>query len=94
MHFLPCSVSYTWCITSDLTFTFQKLSLGRDISCCLVSFTQDKDLEKAVDAFSRAVQIDPENGEAWNNIACLYAPLQYIFLHYYVLMLIVLLGVL
>jgi Flp pilus assembly protein TadD len=35
-------------------------------------FTQDKDLEKAVDAFSRAVQIDPENGEAWNNLACLY----------------------
>lgn len=33
---------------------------------------QDKDLDKAVDAFSRAVQIDPENGEAWNNIACLY----------------------
>ena len=36
-------------------------------------FIQDKDLDKAVDAFSRAVQIDPENGEAWNNIACLYA---------------------
>jgi tetratricopeptide (TPR) repeat protein len=34
---------------------------------------QAKDLEKALDAFSRAVQIDPENGEAWNNIACLYA---------------------
>ncbi|KAL6639411.1 hypothetical protein ACP70R_023141 [Stipagrostis hirtigluma subsp. patula] len=33
---------------------------------------KDKDLGKAVDAFSRAVQIDPENGEAWNNIACLH----------------------
>uniref|UniRef100_A0ACD5UN51 Uncharacterized protein n=1 Tax=Avena sativa TaxID=4498 RepID=A0ACD5UN51_AVESA len=33
---------------------------------------KDKDLEKAVDAFSRAVQIDPDNGEAWNNIACLH----------------------
>jgi tetratricopeptide (TPR) repeat protein len=33
---------------------------------------KDKDLEKAVDAFTRAVQIDPENGEAWNNIACLH----------------------
>uniref|UniRef100_A0A0D9WYH1 Uncharacterized protein n=1 Tax=Leersia perrieri TaxID=77586 RepID=A0A0D9WYH1_9ORYZ len=32
---------------------------------------KDKDLQKAVDAFSRSVQIDPENGEAWNNIACL-----------------------
>ena len=73
---------------------FKKLSLGTDISCCLVLFTQDKDLEKAVDAFSRAVQIDPENGEAWNNIACLYARLQYIFLHYYVLTLMVSLGVL
>lgn len=33
---------------------------------------QDRDIDKAVDAFSRAVQIDPDNGEAWNNIACLY----------------------
>uniref|UniRef100_A0ACD5VXK4 Uncharacterized protein n=1 Tax=Avena sativa TaxID=4498 RepID=A0ACD5VXK4_AVESA len=33
---------------------------------------KDKDLEKALDAFSRAVQLDPENGEAWNNIACLH----------------------
>nr|BAC65407.1 tetratricopeptide repeat (TPR)-containing protein-like protein [Oryza sativa Japonica Group] len=33
---------------------------------------KDKDLEKAVDAFTRSVQIDPENGEAWNNIACLH----------------------
>lgn len=33
---------------------------------------KDKDLDKAVEAFSRAVQIDPENGEAWNNIACLH----------------------
>ncbi|XP_044957834.1 tetratricopeptide repeat protein 27 homolog [Hordeum vulgare subsp. vulgare] len=33
---------------------------------------KDQDLEKALDAFSRAVQIDPENGEAWNNIACLH----------------------
>ncbi|KAL5198357.1 hypothetical protein ABZP36_001869 [Zizania latifolia] len=33
---------------------------------------KDKDIQKAVDAFSRAVQIDPENGEGWNNIACLH----------------------
>uniref|UniRef100_A0ACD5TUF3 Uncharacterized protein n=1 Tax=Avena sativa TaxID=4498 RepID=A0ACD5TUF3_AVESA len=33
---------------------------------------KDKDLEKAVDAFTHAVQIDPENGEAWNNLACLH----------------------
>ncbi|GJV77434.1 tetratricopeptide repeat protein 27, partial [Tanacetum coccineum] len=31
-----------------------------------------RDLEKAVDAFTRAVQLDPDNGEAWNNIACLH----------------------
>ncbi|KAJ0726170.1 putative tetratricopeptide repeat protein TTC27/Emw1 [Helianthus annuus] len=31
-----------------------------------------RDLEKALDAFTRAVQIDPDNGEAWNNIACLH----------------------
>ncbi|KAJ3678632.1 hypothetical protein LUZ60_002435 [Juncus effusus] len=33
---------------------------------------KDQDLDKAVDAFTRAVQIDPENGEAWNNIGCLH----------------------
>ncbi|XP_078447813.1 protein prenylyltransferase superfamily protein [Wolffia australiana] len=31
-----------------------------------------RDLDKAVDAFTRAVQVDPDNGEAWNNIACLH----------------------
>ncbi|CAN6555577.1 unnamed protein product [Malus baccata var. baccata] len=31
-----------------------------------------RDTEKALDAFTRAVQLDPENGEAWNNIACLH----------------------
>lgn len=34
---------------------------------------QARDVEKALDAFTHAVQLDPENGEAWNNIACLYA---------------------
>lgn len=33
---------------------------------------QARDVEKALDGFTRAVQLDPENGEAWNNIACLY----------------------
>ncbi|KAH9707025.1 TPR REGION domain-containing protein [Citrus sinensis] len=32
-----------------------------------------RDVEKALDGFTRAVQLDPDNGEAWNNIACLYA---------------------
>ncbi|CAI8599165.1 unnamed protein product [Vicia faba] len=31
-----------------------------------------RDVDKALDAFTRAVQLDPENGEAWNNIACLH----------------------
>ncbi|KAA8522634.1 hypothetical protein F0562_013005 [Nyssa sinensis] len=31
-----------------------------------------KDVEMALDGFTRAVQLDPENGEAWNNIACLH----------------------
>ncbi|CAL9036967.1 unnamed protein product, partial [Musa banksii] len=29
-----------------------------------------RDTDKALDAFTRAVQIDPDNGEAWNNVAC------------------------
>lgn len=33
---------------------------------------QARDIDKALDAFTRAVQLDPDNGEAWNNIACLY----------------------
>uniref|UniRef100_A0A5B6YRK2 Uncharacterized protein n=1 Tax=Davidia involucrata TaxID=16924 RepID=A0A5B6YRK2_DAVIN len=31
-----------------------------------------RDVEKALDGFTHAVQLDPENGEAWNNIACLH----------------------
>ncbi|KAI4336436.1 hypothetical protein L6164_014965 [Bauhinia variegata] len=31
-----------------------------------------RDIGKALDGFTRAVQLDPENGEAWNNIACLH----------------------
>ncbi|KAI3702710.1 hypothetical protein L6452_28460 [Arctium lappa] len=31
-----------------------------------------RDVGKALDAFTRAVQLDPDNGEAWNNIACLH----------------------
>lgn len=33
---------------------------------------QDRDIDKALDGFTRAVQLDPDNGEAWNNIACVY----------------------
>lgn len=38
---------------------------------------QARDIEKALDAFTFAVQLDPENGEAWNNIACLYEVLAF-----------------
>ncbi|KAL4569426.1 hypothetical protein LXL04_025062 [Taraxacum kok-saghyz] len=31
-----------------------------------------RDVDKALDGFTRAVQVDPDNGEAWNNIACLH----------------------
>ncbi|XP_020581812.1 tetratricopeptide repeat protein 27 homolog isoform X2 [Phalaenopsis equestris] len=31
-----------------------------------------RDINKAIDGFTRAVQLDPENGEAWNNVACLH----------------------
>lgn len=40
---------------------------------------QARDVEKALDAFTRAVQLDPENGEAWNNIACLYEVLAFLY---------------
>lgn len=45
------------------------------LNLLLSGFTilQARDTEKALDGFTRAVQLDPENGEAWNNIACLYA---------------------
>ncbi|PRQ55006.1 putative acetyltransferase A, auxiliary subunit [Rosa chinensis] len=38
----------------------------------LSSYFIDRDIEKALDGLTRAVQLDPENGEAWNNIACLH----------------------
>lgn len=31
-----------------------------------------RELDKAVDSFTRAVQLEPENGEAWNNIAAIH----------------------
>ncbi|KAG9153932.1 hypothetical protein Leryth_024030 [Lithospermum erythrorhizon] len=31
-----------------------------------------RDTDKALDGFTRAVQLDPDNGEAWNNVACLH----------------------
>ncbi|CAG7911057.1 unnamed protein product [Brassica rapa] len=31
-----------------------------------------RDVQKALDSFTFAVQLDPDNGEAWNNIACLH----------------------
>ncbi|KAH8511472.1 hypothetical protein H0E87_008876 [Populus deltoides] len=31
-----------------------------------------RDVDKALVGFTKAVQFDPENGEAWNNIACLH----------------------
>ncbi|KAJ6792838.1 tetratricopeptide repeat protein 27-like protein [Iris pallida] len=31
-----------------------------------------RDIDKALDGFTRAVQLDPDNGEAWNNIACVH----------------------
>ncbi|CAN6480642.1 unnamed protein product [Victoria cruziana] len=31
-----------------------------------------RDFDKAIDGFTRAVQLDPENGEAWNNLACIH----------------------
>ncbi|KAL6008067.1 hypothetical protein ACLOJK_033573 [Asimina triloba] len=33
---------------------------------------KDRDIDKALDGFTRAVQLDPENGEAWNNVACIH----------------------
>lgn len=33
---------------------------------------KDRDVEKAMEGFTRAVELDPDNGEAWNNIACLH----------------------
>ncbi|MCO5602762.1 hypothetical protein L7F22_056900 [Adiantum nelumboides] len=31
-----------------------------------------RNLDKAVDAFTRSVQLEPENGEAWNNVAAVH----------------------
>lgn len=41
---------------------------------------QARDVDKALVGFTKAVQFDPENGEAWNNIACLYVIFTLVFL--------------
>ena len=45
---------------------------------------QARDINKALDGFTRSAQLDPDNGEAWNNIACLYV-LVYISIMAYLL---------
>ncbi|OEL26550.1 Tetratricopeptide repeat protein 27-like protein, partial [Dichanthelium oligosanthes] len=60
-----------WCSLGDVTNNDDHYKKALEVSNNKSARAMDKDLDKAVDAFSRAVQIDPENGEAWNNIACL-----------------------
>ncbi|CAA0817995.1 Protein prenylyltransferase superfamily protein [Striga hermonthica] len=33
---------------------------------------KSRDINKALDAFTRSIQLEPENSEAWNNIACIH----------------------
>ncbi|XP_040367039.1 tetratricopeptide repeat protein 27-like isoform X7 [Rosa chinensis] len=55
-------------VTNDDACFKKALEVSNDKS----ARAKDGDIEKSLDGFTRAVQLDPENGEAWNNIACLH----------------------
>ncbi|KAH9707031.1 TPR REGION domain-containing protein [Citrus sinensis] len=69
--------------THDSTIGVLLYCFGMDAAMALNSLYPDgwfalgaaalkaRDVEKALDGFTRAVQFDPDNGEAWKNIACL-----------------------
>lgn len=72
---LICCLPYS-CTSIFALFHF--CTISQVLGTYLWWWIQARDIEKALDGFTRAVQLDPDNGEAWNNIACLYALL---FLH-------------
>lgn len=39
--------------------------------CTCVDLFQAHDVDTAINAFTRSVQLDPDNGESWNNLAAL-----------------------
>ncbi|RLN35301.1 hypothetical protein C2845_PM03G27080 [Panicum miliaceum] len=69
---MPTLPALRKCSLGDVTNNDDHYKKALEVSNNKSARAMDKDLDKAVDAFSRAVQIDPENGEAWNNIACLH----------------------
>ncbi|WVZ18413.1 hypothetical protein V8G54_005735 [Vigna mungo] len=59
-------------LVDGVSYHLSYAQLGIELLCqANGKVLQAQDKEKALDAFTRAVQLDPENGEAWNNIACL-----------------------
>lgn len=56
-------------ILQELCYSYYKFFFS--IQSSFLILIQARDIEKALDGFTRAVQLDPDNGEAWNNIACL-----------------------
>ncbi|CAN4112928.1 unnamed protein product [Withania somnifera] len=67
----PCDPRL-WCSLGDVTNDDKCYEKAQEVSGNKSARAQARDVEKALDGFTRAVQLDPENGEAWNNIACLH----------------------
>ncbi|XP_040367029.1 tetratricopeptide repeat protein 27-like isoform X3 [Rosa chinensis] len=61
-----------WCSLGDVTNDDACFKKALEVSNDKSARAKDGDIEKSLDGFTRAVQLDPENGEAWNNIACLH----------------------
>lgn len=74
-HIWLCLFSRLDSVNCTLRFWFLN---SKESWILTTKIVQARDIEKALDGFTRAVQLDPENGEAWNNIACLYVFLTHI----------------
>ncbi|KAK1369041.1 hypothetical protein POM88_035133 [Heracleum sosnowskyi] len=65
------SDSRLWCSLGDVTNDDACYEKALEVSENRSARAKARDVEKAIAGFTRSVQLDPDNGEAWNNIACL-----------------------
>lgn len=52
-------------------FTFRLPAFNCGLIVVMSHLLQAHDVDTAINAFTRSVQLDPDNGESWNNLAAL-----------------------